>query len=172
VAYSGRYTIKDKAKYLGNPTGVIYRSLWEKHVMKWCDDNPQVVGWCSEEVVIPYLCQTDNKMHRYFMDFLIKYKDGRTVLVEVKPHAQTLVPKSAGRPRRKVLSEGLTYIKNQSKWKETARFVADRGWHFEIWTERELTSMGIMPKSTKPLKPFPKKKAAPKKKVAPKRPTK
>ena len=30
--------------------------------------------------------------------------------------------------------------------------------HFQIWTEKTLTAMGIMPKSTKPLKPFKRRK--------------
>lgn len=166
--YKGRYLPENKEKYLGDVTKVQYRSLWERHVMKWCDTNSNVVKWNSEEVVVPYICQTDNKPHRYFMDFLIKFKDGRVLMVEVKPYQQTLPPKSGqGRSRRTVLSEGMTYIKNQSKWKEAQKYGLDRGWHFEIWTENELTSMGIMPKSTqkmrtkkpiRPLPPFKKKK--------------
>ena len=58
----------------------------------------------------------------------------------------------------------MTYIKNQSKWKAASEYAKDRGYHFEIWTEKELTAMGIMPKplrSKKPIKklpPFRKKK--------------
>ena len=157
--YKGRYKPSNKDKYLGDHTKVQYRSMWERHVMKWCDDSAQVVKWNSEEVIIPYLCETDKRIHRYFMDFLIKFRDGCTVLVEVKPHAQTLPPKTGqGRSRRIVLNEGMTYIKNQSKWKEATKYAADRGWHFEIWTEQKLQAMGLMPKplrSKKPIKPLP-----------------
>tara|TARA_R110000782_G_scaffold188712_2_gene278739 strand:- start:143 stop:454 length:312 start_codon:yes stop_codon:yes gene_type:complete len=102
------------------------------------------------------------------MDFVIKYKSGRVVLVEVKPFKETKVPvNKQGKSRRTVLNEGMTYIKNQSKWKTAKKYADDRGYHFEIWTEKELTAMGIMPKSTqkmrtkKPIKklaPFRKKK--------------
>ena len=54
MAYSGRYRVKNPKKYKGDPNMVIYRSLKEKH-FKWCDDNPKVKRWSSEETVIPYL---------------------------------------------------------------------------------------------------------------------
>lgn len=157
--YKGRYKPKNVEKYAGNPDEVIYRSGWERSVMKWCDDSPQVVKWVSEEIIIPYICETDKRPHRYFMDFLIKFKDGRTVLVEVKPAKETVPPKTGkGRARRTILNEGMTYIKNQSKWKAAQEYALDRGWHFEIWTEKELTAMGLLTKplrSKKPLKPLP-----------------
>tara|TARA_R110002153_G_scaffold121401_5_gene266960 strand:- start:877 stop:1374 length:498 start_codon:yes stop_codon:yes gene_type:complete len=153
--YKGKFTPVNKDKYAGDYTKIQYRSLWERHVMKWCDENSQVVAWNSEEVIIPYLCETDKRVHRYFMDFLIKYKDGRTVLVEVKPYAQTLPPKTGqGRARRTVIKEVTTYVKNHSKWKEAEKYTAARGWEFVIWTEKELTAMGIMPKPLKKLKPL------------------
>ena len=172
--YKGRYKPTNKEKYLGDISKIQYRSMWERHVMKWCDDSAQVVQWNSEEVIIPYLCETDKRIHRYFMDFLIKFKDGRIVLVEVKPHVQTLPPKSGqGRARRTVLSEGMTYIKNTSKWKEAKRYALDRGWHFEIWTEHELYARNIMTKplrSKKPIKPLPPFRPKAKAKVRRKKP--
>lgn len=165
--YKGRYKPKNTSKYAGDAENIVYRSMWERHVMKWCDDNPKVKKWVSEEIVIPYICETDKRPHRYFMDFLIQFTDGKTLLVEVKPHKETLPPKTGkGRSRQRVLNEGMTYIKNQSKWKAAQEYALDRGWHFVIWTENELESMGIKPKSTtswkskkpiKPMKPFRKK---------------
>jgi len=160
--YKGKYKVKHRSKYKGNPDDVVYRSGWERSVMNYLDDDPRVKEWNSEEVVIPYLCQTDKKLHRYFMDFYVKYKDGRTVLIEVKPHKETVPPKSGrGVARQRVLTEGLTYIKNQSKWNEAQKYCADRGWHFEIWTENELRAMNILPK------PMGKKKFKPLKKLKP-----
>lgn len=164
MAYSGRYTIKNKAKYLGNAKGVVYRSLWERHAFKWADDNPNVIGWSSEEIVVPYYYDVDKKYHRYFVDLYLKMADGREILVEIKPESQTVPPKGQKRTKR-YITEGYTYVKNINKWTAAKEYAADRGWHFEIWTEKTLTSMGIMPKSSKPLKPlkpFPKK---PKKRV-------
>ena len=163
--YKGRYKPKNASKYAGNIDNVVYRSMWERHVMKWCDDNSDVVEWMSEDLIVPYICETDKKPHRYFVDFVIKYRSGRVVLVEVKPAKETKRPeRKQGKSRQTLLNEGMTYIKNQSKWKAATEYAKDRGYHFEIWTENELTAMGIMPKplrTKKPLKklaPFRKKK--------------
>lgn len=135
--YSGRYKIKRPEKYKGDPTKVQYRSLWERNAFRYLEKHPNVKWWNSEETVIPYICGTDRKRHRYFVDLTIKFNDGRVLLVEIKPKAQTQPPK------RKKLSEALTYIKNTSKWKYAKRYAEDRGWGFQIWTEDTLEGMGI-----------------------------
>ena len=97
MAYKGRYTPQNKDKYAGNPSNVIYRSLWERKLMKWCDLNPDVIKWGSEETVIPYVSPLDNKIHRYFVDFYIQVrtKDGliKSYLVEVNPKNTLNLPK-------------------------------------------------------------------------------
>jgi hypothetical protein len=123
---------------------VVYRSLWERQVMRWCDSNSNVVWWNSEALVIPYMCATDKKRHRYFVDFQIKFKSGPIYCIEVKPEAQTRKPKSKqGKRKSRLLQETLTYTKNISKWSTAERFCKDRGWIFEIWTEKTLQSLGI-----------------------------
>ena len=153
MAYSGRYSVKNPSKYEGDPTKVIYRSLWERHAFKWCDDNPNIVKWSSEEVVIPYLYEVDRKYHRYFMDLKITTKQGKTFLVEIKPDGQTRPPKGSRRTQR-YLNESLTYIKNVNKWETAEEYAKDRGWEFVIWTEKNEPLKSIIPKSTKPLKPI------------------
>ena len=71
MAYSGRYSIKNASKYKGDANNIIYRSLWEKAVFQWCDKNPKVKQWSSEEIVIPYYYEVDKKYHRYFVDVKI-----------------------------------------------------------------------------------------------------
>ena len=88
------------------------------------------------------------------MDLKITYENGKTMLVEIKPAAQTKPPKFTGRKTKRYINEGLTYVKNMNKWAAAQTFAADRGWGFEIWTEDTLHKMGIKPKSTKPLKPY------------------
>lgn len=154
--YKGRYKPKNPKKYAGDVDNVVYRSGWERSVMRWCDDSPQVVQWVSEEVVIPYICETDMKRHRYFMDFAIKFQDGTNLLVEVKPNKETKPPKTGkGRAKSTVLKEVTTYVKNTSKWKAAQQFADQNGWKFEIWDEHKLRDMGLLPKplrSKKPLK--------------------
>ena len=70
--------------------------MWERRLMKYCDENPDVLSWSSEELVIPYLSPIDRKLHRYFPDFLIKVKRGektQTIVIEVKPKKETKPPK-------------------------------------------------------------------------------
>ena len=158
MAYSGKYKPKNPKKYKGDFTNIVYRSMWEKYCFKWCDENSEVKSWSSEETVIPYLYEVDKKYHRYFMDLKITYKSGQTILVEIKPSNQTVPLVYPGKSTKRYISEGLTYVKNQNKWKAAQNFAADRGYGFQIWTEHTLEKMGILPKSTKPLKPYKRKK--------------
>ena len=83
MAYKGRYIVENKKKYAGDPTNVIYRSLWERDVFKWLDMNPKVKKWSSEEIVIPYYYDVDKKYHRYFPAVKIVFED-KPVLVEIR----------------------------------------------------------------------------------------
>ena len=143
MAYSGRYTVKNLKKYKGNPTKVKYRSLWERQVFKWLDENPSVSFWNSEEVVVPYRCKTDNKIHRYFVDLYIQMGDGNEYLIEIKPKRQTVPPKQSARKTKRHLKEVMTYVKNQSKWKAAESFAKDNGCIFQIWTEDTIKGLGI-----------------------------
>lgn len=129
-------------KYTGDPTNIVMRSSWETRFAAWCDRNPSVVKWKSEETVVPYRCPTDDRIHRYFVDFQIQVRasDGglRTYLVEVKPHSQTQPPVYPGRRTQRYLTESMTFIKNQAKWKAASEYAKDRGWEFKIITEYEL----------------------------------
>lgn len=151
--YQGKYTVKNPHKYKGDITNIVYRSMWERHCFKWCDENTNVKSWGSEEIVVPYLYDVDKKYHRYFVDLKISFNDGTTLLVEIKPEKETNPPKNPGRKTKRYLNEGLTYVKNVNKWKAADSFAKDRGWKFVIWTEKTLSDMGILPK-IKPLKPL------------------
>lgn len=152
MAYSGKFVPKNKNKYKGDHTSIVYRSLWEKHAFKWCDMNKKIVGWSSEEVVVPYIYEIDKRPHRYFVDLKIKWDDGRVWLIEIKPHKETEPPKKPKRKTQRYLNESLTFVKNQNKWSAAQKYAADRKWEFFVWTENELEDLGIMPKSRKPLK--------------------
>jgi len=39
MAYRGKYNPINPKKYKGNPSKVIYRSLWERKLMVYCDMN-------------------------------------------------------------------------------------------------------------------------------------
>ena len=130
-------------KYTGDPSNIIMRSSWETRFASWCDKNPSVLKWSSEETIIPYKCPTDNRIHRYFVDFKITVITGKTYLVEVKPKTQTQPPIYPGKRTQRYLQESLAFMKNQAKWEAASEFAKDRGWEFKIITEHEL---GLAPK--------------------------
>lgn len=140
--YKGRYKPTNYQKYDGDPTNIIYRSSWELKFMVWVDNNPSIIKWKSEETVIPYICPSDNKIHRYFVDFQIqtRQKDGslKTFLVEIKPEKQTKPPEVQRRVTKQYLNEVLTWGKNEAKWKAATEYAKDRGWEFVILTEKHL----------------------------------
>jgi len=137
MAYSGKYTPTNPKKYLGDPTGIIFRSLWERRVFVYLDNNPNIIGWSSEEIVIPYVSPADNRIHRYFPDVFVK-TNNKTMVVEIKPHSQSIEPKKKTKITKSYINEVVTYGINQAKWKSAKEYCLDRGWEFVVITEKEL----------------------------------
>ena len=90
--YQGKFKPRSPERYEGDSTNICYRSSWELSVMLWLDANPFVTKWSSEEVVIGYVCKTDNKWRSYFIDFKVTFDNGKTVIIEVKPKCQVVPP--------------------------------------------------------------------------------
>lgn len=112
--------------------------------MKWADSNPDITAWGSEITEIPYICGTDNKPHKYYVDFTFKLSSGQVLLVEVKPKNQTTEPKkSRGKSKNTMLTESLAWIKNKSKWRYALEFAKRNNVKFEIWTEDKLKRLGM-----------------------------
>ena len=139
--YSGRFYPTRPEKYVGNVGGIVYRSSWELATFKWLDRNPTVAQWASEEVVVPYLCEVDGQQHRYFPDLMVKFRCGKRLLIEIKPAAQTRVPK---RRSKAYVKEALQYIQNQNKWAAADAFAAANGMEFVVWDESVLRARGIL----------------------------
>lgn len=141
MPYSGKFTPKNPDKYNGDPTNIIYRSSWEVRVMKYLDDHSNVVWWASEELAIPYRNPIDQKIHRYFPDFIVKVKKDdetfSTYVLEVKPEIQTKIPVKR-KKTQKYINEAVTYAINQEKWRAADIFCKEHGWQFKIITEKEL----------------------------------
>ena len=142
MSYSGIFKPKNPSKYKGNPSNIIYRSLWECRFMSYLDSHPDVIEWASEEFSIPYLSPIDNRVHKYFPDFWVK-KRGRdglteTVVIEIKPKNQTQPPKPRTKITKNYLHEVKTWGINSSKWEYATKFCEERKWKFQILTENEL----------------------------------
>jgi hypothetical protein len=142
MSYSGRYRPSNPSKYKGDPTNIIYRSLWERKFMVWCDKNENILEWGSEEIVIPYVSPVDNRIHRYFPDFYVRARTrvGRVekFIIEVKPKSQCSPPKKQRRMTKRYLTEVKTYAVNDAKWKAAREYCDDRRMKFLILTEKEL----------------------------------
>lgn len=138
----GFFRPKYPSKYRGDANNIVYRSGWEKRVMESLDDNINVISWASEEIIIPYVSPVDNKVHRYFPDFYVEARaaDGtiKVMLLEVKPNAQTQVPKASQRRTKRFINEVVTYGINQAKWEAASKFCQTKGWEFKLITENEL----------------------------------
>lgn len=146
--YQGKFRPKNPQKYKGDPSNIIYRSSWELRLFNYLDQHPSVQKWSSEEFFIPYISPIDGKWHRYFPDVYVEQinTDGKkqTVLIEVKPDAQTRPPElknrltAKGNISRRYLNEVKTWGTNEAKWKAAQEFCIDRGWTFQILTEKQL----------------------------------
>jgi hypothetical protein len=138
----GKYKPSKPEKYKGDVNNIIYRSSWERKFLYYCDTNENILEYSSEEVVILYKSPVDNRYHRYFVDFYIKYKDVngkiKKCLIEIKPFRQTQEPKVQKRKTKGYIYEVVEYAKNQAKWEAAKEWCLDHGWEFKVLTENEL----------------------------------
>lgn len=110
--------------------------------MNYLDKHPDIMEWQSEEFFIPYRSPVDRKIHRYFPDFLVKKREAngavKTVLIEVKPEKQTKPPKHPGKVTKRYINEVYTWGINKAKWDAAEEYCLDRGWIFQVFTEKQL----------------------------------
>ena len=136
----GWYQLKHPEKYVGDPAKIRYMSSWELKTHQFLDNNPNILKWSSEEVVIPYLKPTDNRVHRYFPDYwvLFRNKEGHKIqeIWEVKPHSQTRRSRSRNSKHR--LYEDVQYAVNMAKWQAAQQFCDKYGMKFRVLTEKDI----------------------------------
>lgn len=153
MAYRGKFRPKHPEKYKGDPTKITWRSTWELKVMRKFDEHPDILEWQSEEISIPYINPVKGKTSRYFPDFIIKKRTSdnkyQMIMIEVKPKKQTTPPDPSkkyntptGRVSRRFINEAATYAINEAKWKAAMRYCRERGWSFQIMTEKEIKPLG------------------------------
>ena len=140
----GVFTAHYKEKYRGK-FPIVYRSSLELKVMRWFDNNPNVVTWGSESVVIPYQSPLDGRVHRYFVDFVaaLKEKDGniKKLLIEIKPYKQTVRPEATRNKKPKtMIYEQTEWAKNQAKWSAAEQWSKSKGYQFVILTEKHINN--------------------------------
>lgn len=135
MAYKTKFTPSNREKYVGDSNKIVCRSLWERNICKFCDENPNVVKWSFEEIIVPYTSPLDQKQHNYFPDFLIQFKNSnglQTWMVEIKPKKQTILKEQASK------REKLTWIVNNAKWEAAKKYCEKNNMEFKIITEKEI----------------------------------
>ena len=135
----GIFVPKNQNKFIG--TKATYRSGLELKFFRFCDNNSNVLKWCSENVVVPYKSPLDNRIHKYYVDNLVIIKEGEEIkkyLVEIKPYKQTKKPQTKYRKKSHLIYEQRAYITNQAKWEAARDYCKKCGYTFIIITEKEL----------------------------------
>jgi len=136
----GKYNLKHPDKYVGKKTPT-YRSSWEFHFMKFCDENPAIAAWASEAIKIPYRSPITGKPTVYVPDFFIQYKDRKGAhkveVIEIKPSNQAL-RESIGKNKQNQAS----YAINMAKWEAAGKYCKSKGIGFRVITEKELFHQG------------------------------
>ena len=136
MAYKGRFVPKAPEKYKGDPTRIIYRSLWELKLMKYLDSHDDVLYWASEEFSIPYRSPIDGKYHNYVPDFMVQYtdKDGvqHVELVEIKPSNQTTLENARSQGQK------IQTHLNAAKWTAAQEWCSRKGIRFKVINEDQI----------------------------------
>lgn len=141
MSYKGIYKPSNPKKYIGNPNNIVYRSLWERKMFRYCDNTESILKWASEEIPIQYYNPVKKRPARYFPDVYIEYIDKsgnkKRALIEIKPAKETKPPEYKKKTKNALIAEAV-YIQNQAKWAAAKEFCADNGMEFKIFTEKEL----------------------------------
>lgn len=131
----GKYSIKNKEKYVGKGTPM-YRSSWELTFMNFCDNNENVIQWASEPFSIPYRHPLSNKRSNYVPDFFVVYKDkhNRQIaeVVEIKPSTQSMITEKSNPQQRAIVAV------NYAKWEAAQAWCKQQKLKFRIVTEKDI----------------------------------
>lgn len=138
---TGIYQPLQIEKYLGAKFPV-YRSSYERAFFRFCDSNPNVLRWGSENIVIPYLNPIDKKIHRYVVDNFVLLREKEQIhkyVVEIKPRNQTIVPtRKTKKVSKRLVYEQVAYAENIAKWTAAKAWCQRNGCKFLILTEYDL----------------------------------
>lgn len=137
-----RFTPLHPEKYIGDPDNIIIRSQWELRAFQFCDNNPNVVKWGSEEIAIPYMKPFPGgyKPANYYPDLYVEYIDRegnyKRELIEVKPEKFTRA--SRARKTETKAFENMQYIVNMAKFTAANHWCEKNGIKFTVMTEKSI----------------------------------
>ena len=82
MSYKGIYRPSNPKKYKGDPQNIIYRSLWERKFMNYCDLNENILEWASEEFGFPIKIRQQIVFVDTFLIFLSNIKIKTVIFVD------------------------------------------------------------------------------------------
>lgn len=141
-----KYILRNPEKYLGNPNNIVIRSSWEKYAFEFCDNNPYILAWHSEEICIDYMKpifvngRLTTRPGKYFPDLYVEYYNSKNEycreLIEVKPAKQARPSKARSQSTK--FYENYVYIVNSAKWAAAQVWCEQRNIKFSVVTENKL----------------------------------
>jgi len=113
-------------KSVKNNCSIFYRSSLELKAYEYLENNSDVVSFSEKppRIILP-------SGHTYFPDILVEYKNGNKILVEVKPFNWLLL---VGAHRNRLVDGCILFIE---KLDTAEQFCAQKGWKFQVWTDRD-----------------------------------
>lgn len=135
--HQGYYKPRNPRKFV-NPQNLIYRSGLELRFFTYVDNHPDITLVASEEIKISYIHPQTRKFHWYYPDYVIKTKQGKTFVVEVKPASQTKPPNINRKKTKRLITETQTFEINEAKWAAAVKWCEERDIKFLIMTEEQI----------------------------------
>lgn len=150
----GDYIVENISKFVGNDGIVKYKSSLEKRVCYYLDHNVNVLNWSYERHKIPYNKPIFNsrgkidhiEIRQYFLDFWCDIKDNtgntKRYLIEVKSLSETKPPiepkKKTPKAMHRYMTQCMTFLINQAKWKEAEKYCNSKNWYFILLTDDKI----------------------------------
>lgn len=168
--YQGYYIVRNKEKYIGDPSLVVFRSAWEFSFCMWADYSDSILNWSSEPVRIPYYDKVSKLeeckklglnpnnpsnwiQKNYNTDFWIRIQkpDGNIEkwFIEIKPRHKLMKPKpvppnSPLRDQKRFNRLAKEFLINEAKFEAMNNWSTRNGASFYIFTEDQLDKFGIV----------------------------
>jgi hypothetical protein len=168
--YQGYYIVRNKEKYMGDPSLVVFRSAWEFSFCMWADYSDSILNWSSEPIKIPYYDKVSKLeecrklglnpnnpsnwvQKNYNTDFWIRIQkpDGNIEkwFIEVKPKHKLSKPKPVPpeaplRDQKRFNRLAKEFLINEAKFEAMTSWTTRNGASFYIFTEDQLDKFGIV----------------------------
>jgi hypothetical protein len=112
-------------------TQVIVRSKWEKEFINFLETNDNVLHWTYDFPIKYFDKFIAKKQQTYFIDFFVKLKNKKVLLIEIKPLSFLKESVKTKSEKFKKIYR-FNYLKNKSKFKQASQFAKSKGWNFYI----------------------------------------